>query len=61
MTYVPYHSGSAPETAGQPGLLAEVPVFTAFGIAPGPPAGDKFRVHFRTDRFRPNHVVSIRK
>jgi choline dehydrogenase-like flavoprotein len=41
-------------------LLAEVPVFTAFGIAPGPPSGDKFRVHFRTDRFRPNHVVSIR-
>lgn len=60
MTYVPYHSGSAPETARRPDLLDEVPVLTAFGIAPGPPPADTFRVHFRTDQYRPNHVVSIR-
>ncbi len=57
MPYIPYHSGSSSdEQAASPERLFSPEVVTALAL----PAVDVFRVFLRTERFRPNHRVTIR-
>lgn len=57
MDFVPYHSGSAgPLREPEPAFAEEAARFTAFLAAPV----DKFHVKFRTQSYRPNHLVTIR-
>jgi choline dehydrogenase-like flavoprotein len=57
MDFVPYHSGSAgPLREATPAFANEATRFTAFLAAPV----DKFYVKFRTQSYRPNHLVTIR-
>ncbi len=57
MDFVPYHSGSAgPLAEPEPAFVNEAMGFTAFLAAPV----EKFDVKFRTQRYRPNHEVTIR-
>ncbi|MBC7946033.1 MAG: GMC family oxidoreductase [Burkholderiales bacterium] len=57
MDFVPYHSGSAgPLTEAEPAFVDHALRPRAFLAAPV----DKFYVKFRTERFRPNHLVTFR-
>ena len=57
MDYVPYHSGSAGPTRERvPAFAEEAPRFSAFPAA----SVAKFYVKFRTERYRPNHLVTLR-
>ncbi|MGH8728485.1 MAG: GMC oxidoreductase [Burkholderiales bacterium] len=57
MDFVPYHSGSAgPLREAEPAFAEEAMRFTRFLAAPV----DKFHIKFRTQNYRPNHLVTIR-
>src|SRR5688572_20833073 len=57
MDYVPYHSGSAGALREpEPAFAEEALRFTRFIAAPIA----KFYVKFRTQRYRPNHLVTLR-
>ena len=57
MPYIPYHSGSfSDEQAASPQRLLTHEAVVALAL----PAVDVFRLFLRTERFRPNHQVTVR-